>query len=142
MLSMERFFPVPDGVAHQADEFYSRLKLLVGDGSQAAEAKGDGALVFRRIPEVKGPVSVFGYDYLEDHYGKERAEALRLMKYRGLYGGGGEYTYEALNLADGRRTAQEIRDALAAIYGPVPLELVLEYLKALEEIKLVERVSP
>jgi len=141
-LSMERFFPVPDGIAHQADEFFSRLKMLVGDESPAAEAKGEGALVFRRNPAVKGPVSVFGYDYLEDHYGKARTAALRLTTYRGLYGGGGDYSYEALNLADGRRTAQEIRDALAAIYGPVPLDAVVEYLKALEEVKLVERVSP
>ncbi|MGH9804039.1 MAG: M28 family peptidase, partial [Candidatus Acidiferrales bacterium] len=140
--SLERFFPVPDGIRHGADEFFSRLEMLTGGGSPTAAAKGEGALVFRRNPGVKGPVSVFGYDYLEDHYGRERAEALRLPKYRGLFGSGGEYAYEALNLADGRRTAQEIRDALAAIYGPVPLELVVEYLKALEEIKLVERVSP
>jgi predicted transcriptional regulator len=31
---------------------------------------------------------------------------------------------------------------LAAIYGPVPLELVVEYLMALEEVRLVERVAP
>ena len=48
--------------------------------------------------------------------------------------GGGDYAYEALNLVDGRRSAQEIRDALTAIYGPVPLAAVVEYLRALESV--------
>ena len=35
---------------------------------------------------------------------------------------GEEYAYEVLNFADGKRNAQEIRDAVSAEYGPVPLE--------------------
>jgi predicted transcriptional regulator len=46
-----------------------------------------------------------------------------------------------LNFADGNRSAQEIRDAVSAEYGPVPLELVLEYLRALEKIGVVEQVK-
>jgi len=42
------------------------------------------------------------------------------------------------NVADGKRNAQEIRDAVSAEYGPVPLEMVVEYLKALEKIGAVE----
>jgi hypothetical protein len=42
-----------------------------------------------------------------------------------------------LNLADGGRNVQQIRDDVSAIYGPVPFDLVLEYLRALEEIKVV-----
>jgi hypothetical protein len=42
-----------------------------------------------------------------------------------------------LDLVDGRRTAQQIRDAVSAIYGPVPLEWVVEYLRALAEIEVV-----
>ena len=38
-------------------------------------------------------------------------------------------------------TRQEIRDAVSAIYGPVPVELVLEYLRALETIKVVQRIG-
>jgi len=48
------------------------------------------------------------------------------------------YTYEVLNLVNGRRTAQEIRDAVSATYGPVPLEVVVEYLRALESIHVIE----
>jgi len=46
-----------------------------------------------------------------------------------------------LNFADGKRNAQEIRDAVSAEYGPVPLELVVEYLTALEEIGVVEEAK-
>ena len=69
-------------------------------------------------------MSVFGYDYLEDHLGAERVKTLRLAS---------DATYEALNFVDGRRSAQEIRDALSAVYGPLPLADVVEYLRALAE---------
>ena len=61
------------------------------------------------------------------------------MKRTGLWGGGAEYAYEALNLADGRRTVGEIRDALAAIYGPLPLAEVAEYLDDMEKIGILSR---
>jgi aminopeptidase YwaD len=54
-----------------------------------------------------------------------------------VFRGGGEYAYDVLDLVDGRRTAQQIRDAVSAIYGPVPLEWVVEYLRALAEIEVV-----
>jgi hypothetical protein len=58
-----------------------------------------------------------------------------------LWGGGEEYAYEVPNFADGKRNAQEIRDAVSAEYGPVPLELVVEYLRALERIGVIEQVK-
>lgn len=65
--------------------------------------------------------------------------APKLLSYEGLWGSGEEYAYETLNFADGKRNAQQIRDAVSAEYGPVPLELVVEYLKALEKIGVVAR---
>jgi hypothetical protein len=65
----------------------------------------------------------------------------KLMSYEGLWGSGEEYAYEVLNFADGKRNAQEIRDAVSAEYGPVPLEMVVEYLKALEKIGVVAEVK-
>ncbi|MBA3568829.1 MAG: hypothetical protein H0W28_05690 [Pyrinomonadaceae bacterium] len=53
---------------------------------------------------------------------------------------GGEYAYEVLNLADGRRTAQDIRNAVSATYGPVQLDVVVEYLGALGSIRVIEAV--
>jgi hypothetical protein len=46
-----------------------------------------------------------------------------------------------LNFADGKRNAQAIRDSVSGEYGPVSLELVTEYLLALEKIGVVERVK-
>ncbi len=61
------------------------------------------------------------------------------MKRTGLWGGGGEYAYEALNLVDGRRTVGQIRDDLAAIYGPLPLAEVTEFLAAMESIGVLRQ---
>lgn len=45
--------------------------------------------------------------------------------------------FEALNFGDGRRTIQEIRDAVSAEYAPVPLEEVEEYFRFLERVGVV-----
>ena len=104
-------------------------------------ASGDGRLMFKRRSEPKGPLAVFGYDYFADHAKAAGVAEPKLMSYEGLWGGGEEYAYEVLNFADGKRNAQEIRDAVSAEYGPVPLEMVVEYLRALEKIGLVTEVK-
>ncbi len=103
--------------------------------------KGQGALVFQRKRAPKGPLAVFGYDYFEEHAKAAGIAEPKLLSYEGLWGGGEEYAYEVLNFADGKRNAQEIRDAVSAEYGPVPLEMVVEYLKALEKIGVVAEVK-
>lgn len=103
-------------------------------------ATGDGLLIFKRNPEPKGPLAVFGYDYFEDHAKAAGLATPKLLSYRGLWGAGEEYAYETLNFVDGIRNAQQIRDSVSVEYGPVPLELVVEYLKDLETIKVLERV--
>jgi len=80
---------------------------------------------YRRNPNVKGPMSAFGYDYFDARY---KGAPIRLN---------GEYRFEALNLVDGRRSAKEIRDALSAIYEPVKLEDVTQYLEALASIGVI-----
>jgi aminopeptidase YwaD len=99
-----------------------------------------GAYAFRRKGELKGPLAVFGYDYFAEHAKAAGIAAPKLLSYEGLWGGGEEYAYEVLNFAN-RRHAQGIRDAVSAEYGPVPLEMVLEYLQALEKIGVVERMK-
>ncbi|MGC1619920.1 MAG: M28 family peptidase [Candidatus Acidiferrum sp.] len=96
---------------------------------------------YRRAPEPKGPLAVFGYDYFADHAKAAGVTEPKLMSYEGLWGDGEEYAYEVLNFADGKRNAQEIRDAVSAEYGPVPLEMVVEYLRALEKIGVVAEVK-
>jgi len=84
---------------------------------------------------------VFGYDYFAEHAKAAGFVTPKLLRYEGLWGAGEEYAYEVLNFADGKRNAQEIRDAVSAEYGPVPLEMVVEYLKALEKIGVVEQAK-
>ncbi len=100
-------------------------------------ATGDGLLVFKRNPQPKGPLAVFGYDYFQDHAKAAGLASPKLLSYRGLWGAGEEYAFETLNFVDGQHNAQQIRDAVSAEYGPVPLELVVEYLKDLERINVI-----
>ncbi len=104
-------------------------------------ASPEGKLAFIRAKGIKGPLAVFGYDYFAERAKAAGIETPKLLSYEGLWGGGEEYAYEVLNFADGKRSAQEIRDAVSAEYGPVPLEMVVEYLKALEKIGVVEAVK-
>ena len=103
--------------------------------------KGVVLPIFTRSANPKGPLVVFGYDYFTEHMKAAGIAEPKLLSYDGLWGSGEEYAYEVLNFADGNRNAQEIRDAVSAEYGPVPLELVVEYLRALEKIGVVEQVK-
>jgi len=99
-----------------------------------------GELVFARTATPKGPLEVFGYDYFEEHRRPAGVATPKLLSYEGWWGAGEEYAYEVLNFADGQRNTQKIRDAVSAEYGPVPLELVVEYLLAAERIGAVKQV--
>ena len=131
--SVGQFSPPPTGLHVPYDR---RL-----NPSNRPKATGDGLLTYSRTKEARGPLAVFGYDYLADHAKAAGVPTPKLLSNEGLWGGGEEYAYEVLNFADGKRNAQEIRDAVSAEYGPVPLEIVVEYLKALEKTGLVEEVK-
>ena len=117
--------------AHSGDGTCLKTTLLLGDMRKT----------FRRTGTAKGPLAVFGYDYFADHAKAAGLATPKLLSYEGLWGGGEEYAYEVLNFADGKRNPQEIREAVSAEYGPVPVELVVEYLKALEKIGVVEEAK-
>jgi aminopeptidase YwaD len=97
--------------------------------------------VYRRKSGAKGPLTVFGYDYFEEKVKVAGVVTPKLLSYEGRWGGGEEYAYEIVNFADGERNALEIWDAVSAEYGPVPYELVVEYLEALEKIGVVAVVK-
>lgn len=103
--------------------------------SEPAPAPKSGLL--RRNPALRGGLDAFGYNFLADHLGSARVESLALPGFEGLRGGGEDYAYEALNLANGSRTNKEIRDALSAIYGPVPQEHVDAFLAAAADAGLL-----
>ena len=91
--------------------------------------------------EAYGPLVVFGYGYFEDKAKAAGIATPKLLRFEALLGSDEEYAYRTLDFADGKRNAQQIRDAVSAEYGPVPLQLVVEYLKALEKIGVVEEVK-
>ena len=105
------------------------------------KAKSDGTPVFRRRAQPKGPLRVFGYDYFDDHAHAAAVTTPKLLTYPGDGKSGmeeGGYAYEALNFADGKHSARQIAENLSAEYGPVPTELVTEYLEALKKIGVVD----
>jgi aminopeptidase YwaD len=48
------------------------------------------------------------------------------------------YAYEIVNFINGKRTVGEIRDAVSAEYGPLPLSLVADYLDACVAAKVIQ----
>src|SRR5580693_2297572 len=97
-----------------------------------------GDLRYRRKPQPRGPVAVLGSDYVNDRAAAAGVTTPRLLSYEGLWGSGEEYTYEVLNFVDGLLDAQQIRDRVSAEYGPIPLDFVVEYLRTLEKVGVVE----
>jgi hypothetical protein len=82
-----------------------------------------------RDPEIKGPLSVYYFDYLRRAgagAGTDAAKTALAAREDGAL-----LAYEALNLADGRRSISEIRDALSGRYTSVPLTAVAEYFEML-----------
>jgi aminopeptidase YwaD len=139
--SISRFAPLPQDVRQRADEHLALLRRLVGEPASGGTAGPDAAVTYRRAAEPKGAMGGFGYDYFQDHIAGQGIAPPALLRRTGLWGGGAEYAYEALNLVDGRRTVGEIRDALAAIYGPLPLAEVAEYLADLARIGVLRPVA-
>ncbi len=98
-------------------------------------------VIYVRNENPKGPMSVFGYDYLVAHLASMHLPRPKLLDYQGLRGSGEEYAYETLNFVDGNRTISQIQDKVSAEYGPVSIDLVEEYLKALESIGVLRRIQ-
>jgi aminopeptidase YwaD len=116
----------------------SRTEAHAAPCSAEMAHSNDGDLRFRRKSEPRGPLTVFNYDYFADHWHAQPSADPGLLHYDGLWGEGEEYAYEVLNFVDGVLSAQQIRDRVSLEYGPVPLPLVVEYLRALEKIGVVE----
>src|SRR6266853_3415377 len=133
-MSLHQFRAKPNGLLQTPYEAQQ-------SASSQSRATGDGLLIYSRKTQPRGPLAVFGYDYFAEHAKVAGVATPKLLSYEGLWGSGEEYAYEVLNFADGKWNVQEIRDAVAAEYGPVPLEMVVEYLKAVEKIGIVERVK-
>jgi aminopeptidase YwaD len=89
-----------------------------------------------------GPLTFQNDDVLLDRLGSERMGKIKLLDSASnrlfqVQDRGALYAYEIVNFVDGKRTVGEIRDAVAAEYGPIPLDVVADYLKACEEAKIL-----
>jgi aminopeptidase YwaD len=103
--------------------------------AQAPKASS-ATLVPRRTPLLHGPVNFFRPEYgrdwmVEKTSDPEFVEKVRLAR-RGHY-----YLYETLNFADGKRNLEEIREAVAAEYGPAPIDEIEQYFRLLERVGIV-----
>ena len=139
--SVGDFVALPDQAQVEAALFLRTLETLVGTemalirpASRDAERGEARERVCSRNPTPKGPMWGFDYSYLEDQLKKKSLPSPELLSFKGLWGSGSEYAYEALNLVDGKRDMAEIRDAASVTYGSIPVGLVRDYLDTLEQI--------
>ncbi|MCI0411261.1 DUF4910 domain-containing protein [bacterium] len=132
--SLKTYTEIPEGIQKAQLVF---LKQLFGFGENHSATAPKKGIVYSRNAEVPGPMGVFGYNYLEDHFGYDKTKALKLVKQTN----GSQYEYEALNFVDGQRSVEEIADVLSDAYGPVPLDALVEYLQALESIGVIARTG-
>jgi aminopeptidase YwaD len=150
--AIEQRWPLVNSIepfAHASEELrkmgWTEIREIVQSsaGGICAQPSPEGwaAIVYRRKQNPKGPVAVFGSDFVNDRTTAAGITPPKLLSYEGLWGTGEEYAYEVLNFADGKRNTQQIRDAASAEYGPIPLDLVVEYLHTLEKIGVVEQVK-
>jgi aminopeptidase YwaD len=107
----------------------------------AWHATARSARIPRRIAEF-GPLTFQNDDVLLDRLGPERLARIKLHNADSSHllnaqDSGAIYAYEIVNFVDGKRTVAEIRDAVAGEFGPIPLEIVSDYLQACEEAKII-----
>lgn len=98
--------------------------------------EGIALLVPMRVKEIRGPVNLFRHQYGQDWL-KEKLQDPDFLQTIRLARRGRFYPWEALNFADGKLTLGQIRNRLAAEYGPAPLEEFEEYFRMLEKAGVV-----
>ena len=95
-----------------------------------------------RIGEF-GPLTYQNDDVLRARLGKERYGKIKLInsdatQMLNVKDQSELYAYEIVNFVNGERTVGEIRDAVSAEYGPLPVSLVADYLEACVEAGVIE----
>jgi len=119
LASLERRWPA---VANAAREFGARMK--TGTPAVASAGAGDVRIPVRN-PEIRGPLGVYYYDHFTEALAAKGVSETSLPKAPALADGNAEVLeYEALNLADGKRSVSDIRDILSGRYSTVPLAFV------------------
>ncbi len=122
----------------------ARRGLGLTAGAQDAPWAGDpnAKRVPIRVGEF-GPLTYQNDNVLLARLGKERygkiklinADATQMLNVRDQ---SELYAYEIDNFVNGKRTVGEIRDAVSAEYGPLPVNLVADYLDACAEARVIQ----
>ena len=112
-------------------------------GQPAAPWSGsaDAQKIPVRVGEF-GPLTFQNDNVLLARLGKDRYSKIKLMDNEAtpmlnVRDQSELYAYEIVNFVDGRHTVGEIRDAVSAEYGPLPIDLVADYLQACVEAKVI-----
>jgi aminopeptidase YwaD len=145
----------PEALASSLEALTTQAATLHGWLVQAAAARGahdanwvpawratpEAARVPRRIGEF-GPLTFQNDDVLRDRLGEERLHKIQLLRagssrFVNVQDKSALYAYEIVNFVDGKRSVADIRDAVSAEFGPIPLGIVSDYLNACEEAKLI-----
>jgi aminopeptidase YwaD len=105
-------------------------------------ASPDGRRVPLRTGEF-GPLTYQNDNVLLSRLRKERYAKIKLLNSEAtpllnVQDQSELYAYEIVNFVNGKRTVGEIRDAVSAEYGPLPLNLVVDYLEACVEAKVIQ----
>jgi hypothetical protein len=107
----------------------------------AWRATAQAARVPHRVGEF-GPLTFQNDDVLRDRLGEERLRQVQLLsggssRFVNVQDSSALYAYEIVNFVDGKRSVADIRDAVSAEFGPIPVEIVADYLNACEEAKII-----
>ena len=127
--SLESVAVLWPAVARDANAAAARLRR---EAPAAPQTSATDRRVPVRNPQILGPLNVYYYDYFADIPGADFTK-IALAK----ADGGDVLAYEALNLADGRRTVSEIRDEVSGLYAPVPAAAISEYFDLLAKAGVV-----
>ena len=136
--SITRFVDVDDSEMATAMNWVDAVQ---GLNPVEASDQQTNETIYVRNDDLQGPMHGFDYSWIIDKLGEEAFGKLELPGYVGERGAGRLYTYEALNLVDGKRTVSDIRNWLTAELGAVPVEYVAEYLKAVESSGAIQVVD-
>jgi aminopeptidase YwaD len=135
-------------VSDQAVNFQSwidsRAKLRGATGSAPSAAwagDSDAKRIPVRIGEF-GPLTYQNDNVLLARLGKERYGKIKLINAEhtqllSVQDQSELYAYEIVNFVNGQHTVGEIRDAVSAEYGPLPVNLVADYLNACAEAGVI-----
>ncbi len=146
----------PGELAASTQALKSQAKTLNGWLIQAAAIRGPHAAAWvpawhvtteaKRVPHrigEFGPLTFQNDDVLRDRLGDDRLRKIKLLsaesnRFVKSQDRSALYAYEIVNFIDGKKSVADIRDAVSAEFGPIPLEIVSDYLKACEEAKIID----